>query len=289
MTDNTGTCDITNSEGAPFFLTINHHTLITDSVSPIGSGGNLAKGAGFRLQQYFANSIFLTGTAAAQKGGWFLASIGGSTEGSCGSGSGWTGATAGTNNCTETFNYDMTSSSFFKLVWPGRSSSYYTEVGNNPNYPDTVLGACSPPACLSTPSASTGMYFPLTSYCTGSSPSYSGPGTGCVGFNGAMNTSSMPLTLADWHQYKLLPGGPFTLAGSDGQDLGAIFTGTGSIDYWETLVTAFPCPYSCGSPGPFPYSTSVAPTPQPYAPTAIPMFARKGKEDQWESRPSLRY
>ncbi|MGA9495559.1 MAG: hypothetical protein WA718_23760 [Terriglobales bacterium] len=215
--DDSGTCVLTNLEGGPGYMTIQHTTLVTDAVHPIGEGPSLYNGPIYMLEHLFQNSITLG------SGGWS---------------SGLSGIGEGTP--TEEFVYDPNSMSADYLVWPGRAGSSYTEYGNNLNYQDeggTCGGiGCTPPNM---------MYFPANSFCNGAVAM-----PGCVGFVGATGpgTTSMPLTLPDYHGFALLSGSSFHNAASDGADIGVILP---SLDSAQTSTT-YVCTGPCGWPGPFP-------------------------------------
>jgi hypothetical protein len=223
--DNSGNCTLTNEEGGPFNVSLTHHLLDTDAVQAIGNGNSLTNGPNFQVNHLLRDSIILSSTASA---------------------AGWYNSVVGEGNPTEIFNYDYTSMSAYKLVWPGRTASKYNEYGNNPLFADpagcTGTG-CNPPTTI---------YFPATSYCTGATPTSS-----CVGFSGAMSASSMPLTLGDYHGYELMSGSVFKAGGSqqasDGTDMGPNIP---AIDAAETN-NVYVCATACGSPGPYPDSNGI--------------------------------
>jgi hypothetical protein len=255
--DMSETCTISNIQGNPQFLNIDHNTLITDAVESVGVGPDLTKGANFQLQHLFRNSIILS-SPGATTAGWYNPAVG--VEGlpnptlSCPS----TQCPYGTEN----FNYDVSSLTAAYLVWPGRSNANYTEFPNNSTYSDA---GCSggpppspgwvggPPAYCYPPNT---MYFPATSYCTTLNPNYPvyAPGQGCVGFLGALNlpTGPMPLALTNYHGYQLVGvstgSSYFHDRASDGTDMGVIIP---SLDTAQT-TNLYVCTSSCGSPGPFP-------------------------------------
>jgi hypothetical protein len=156
-------------------------------------------------------------------------------------GGGWFNNPLGEGCSTINFNYDTSSLTDDHLVWPGRTSSLYSgcAYGNNPKFP----------------AASPAMYFPATANCTGATSS-----SGCVGFVGAMSTSTMPLTLPDYHGFELRSDSWFYAGNaedaSDGSSIGA---DVAAIDAAQTQNT-YVCASACGSPGPFPDSAAVAPT-----------------------------
>ena len=250
--DNGGYCTLTNGEGGPENLTINHMTFITDAQDSIGEGPSASNGPTFIHNSTFVNSIMLS---AGGKG-----NCGGST---C---AGWWNSafSQGEGNLTETYGYDTSSLTAAWMVWPGRIYTNYYEYANNPTFLDAECAATTgnwkPNAGGSTPNIGgcnppNSMFFPATPYCTGANPSYGGPGTGCVGFSGAMSTSSMPLALSDYHGYQLVGGSTpsyFHNAASDGLDIGAIIP---SLDAAQTTTLYYCPPGSCLTSWPFPTTT----------------------------------
>ena len=154
----------------------------------------------------------------------FLTGTGGSVLG-------FNNSAVGEGTPTEGWNYDHTSLTADHLVWPTRTSSNYTAYGNNPFYPV----------------ASPVMYFPATAYCTGSTST-----SACVGFQGAMSMSAMPLTLTDYHNFELRSDSVFSAgqadAASDGTAMGANIP---AIDAAQTQ-NVYVCQTACGSAGPYP-------------------------------------
>jgi len=227
-TDTSGTCVLGTQQGSPSSTTLNHITLITDAVETLGIG----PGSPSFIQNFaFANSIMLSLYPNAGKGGIWNSEV---PAGSplC------TGFSSQEGTCTENYDFDLTSTTFDYMVWPGRTASLYTEYGNNPSYPDPALGACTPPACIATPP--TTWAFPSTPCAVGFIYSCSG---------------NVPMTLPDYHQFALSSGSLYHGAASDTLDMGAILTGTAvggsSVDYAQTL-NLYVCGTTCGSPGPFP-------------------------------------
>jgi hypothetical protein len=211
--DNSGNCQLSYIQGWPQFLWHTHNTLITDASFALSSDAEYATGPTYARDNLFRDSIFLGG-------GWFN-----------------NDRTAGT--LTENFNWDITTLSADHLVWAGQTAANYTEFGNNPAYPDSAgcaAAGCNPP---------TTMYFPATPYCTGAAVS------NCVGFVGAMNISSMPLTLADYHNFALVSSSPYAAgnanAASNGTAMGANIP---AIDTAQTQTT-YVCATPCGAPGPY--------------------------------------
>jgi len=214
--DTTGYCMISNFAGGPQQLQFTHNTFISDTTHSLSSANEDSQNAGpnYQWEALLQNDIMLGG-------GWFNNPIG-----------------EGCN--TVNWNFDSGSLTDDHLVWPTRNSTLYPSTcwyGNNPNF---LV-------------ASPVMYFPAEPYCTGStSTPYTGAGTGCMGFIGAMSTSSMPLALADYHQYELRSDSSFYAGGSadasDGTSQGA---NVPALDTAQTL-NLFVCGTSCGSPGPYP-------------------------------------
>lgn len=206
--DSAGYCKLSNIQGFPRGLQFTHNTVISDASLLLTWGNGIDNGLGdgpnFQVNSLFQNDIMI------------------------GAG-GINNSPIGEGNPTINFDFDATTLTLDHTVWPGRSSSSYTPLGNNPNFPVT-----SPTIYLGST--------PATSYCTGSSPTSS-----CVGFTGAMSTSSMPLVLPDYHSFALATGSSFKSGGtnqaSDGTDLGVNMA---AIDAAETS-TKYVCTAACGS------------------------------------------
>jgi hypothetical protein len=217
-TDSGGYCTLMNMPGTPQTLLWTHQTVITDATDALTStndNGQGRSGPNYAMNNLLRDSIMLGG-------GWNVPAL---TEGTP----------------TETYNYDPTSLTADHLVWPTRTASKYTEFGNNPIFPDSAgcTGAgCSPPNTF---------YFPATPWCTGATPT-----SACVGFVGAMNTTSMPLTLSDYHQYALRSDSSFyggaADGASDGTSMGANIS---AIDAAQTQ-NLYVCATACGLAGPYP-------------------------------------
>jgi hypothetical protein len=218
-------------QGSPESITINHVLLVTDSESPIGQGPLLSKGPNHQLNHIFTNSNFVSGpTTGVIQAGWYNTSLGEGTK-------------------TQLFNTDAGSLTATYLIWAQRPNTSYTEYGNNTNYTDP--NGCSGSGCAPPVSgANANWFFPATPYCTGASvPTYTGPGTSCVGFVGAMSTSSMPLTLSDYNGFALRSDSPGHNAASDGTDIGPRIANINSAQ----TSTIYVCGTPCGTgPGPFP-------------------------------------
>ncbi len=148
---------------------------------------------------------------------------------------GWCNNPIGCGNPTIAFDFDtLNTATIDHLVWPGPSlvDIPYTAFGVNPLFPV----------------ASPTMYFPGYSFCAGPAPT-----SECVGFVGAMNVSSMPLNLGDYHGYELMTGSAFKSGDpqhkhQDGTDMGP------NIPEIDSAMTqnVFVCPYYCGQQGPYP-------------------------------------
>jgi hypothetical protein len=219
-TDSTGTCTVTNIEGGPQNVLLTHHLLVTDANQAIGNGNSLTSGPNFQINHLFRDSIILS--SSANNAGWWNSVVGEGTP-------------------TEKFNYDVTSMTADHLVWPGRTASKYTEYSNDGAF---LAGPCTLPAGCTPP---TSIYFPATSWCAGASST-----SACVGFVGAMNGTSMPLTLLDYHNFELRSDSVFYngQAGdaSDGTSMGVNIP---ALDAAQTQTT-YMCNRACGTPGPFP-------------------------------------
>jgi hypothetical protein len=237
QSDSSGTCTITNIQGNPSNFTFNHLTFVTDSDTAFGTGANLSSlpnppfpcvggasscGSGQIFNHAFTNSIIFSQNGASQAGLY--------------------NTNVGEGYYTEKENYDTSSLTFDYLVWVGRSSkqSFYYELGNNPNVPDTNGCTCSGSGCLSScigGSSAPSLFFPANS-CT------------ALGTVNACGSSVVPLTLSDYHGYGLGSGSSYHNAASDSTDIGARIP---NIDAAQT-ETIYVCPYYCGgnSGGPFP-------------------------------------
>jgi hypothetical protein len=218
-TDSAGYCTVSNIQGGPQNILLTHHLLVTDAAQAIGNGNSVSVGPNFQINHLFRDSIILSSTSG--NAGWYNSAVG---EG----------------NPTETFNYDYTTMTADHLVWPGRTGSKYYEYSNDSAFqagPCTLATGCNPP---------TSIYFPATSYCTGATAT-----SACVGFVGAMNSSSMPLTFPDYHNFELRSDSVFSAGqmedASDGTSMGVNIP---AIDTAQTK-TRYVCSSTCGSPGPF--------------------------------------
>jgi hypothetical protein len=206
-------CTLDLSSGSPKNFLYEHNTLISDKQAALtaGNAGQFSQFGGI------FDNLWVSG------GGWQDS-----------------GSSVPEGTSTETVNWVTTELTNAPDVWAGRPASSYTEFGNNPSYPDSAGCAgsgCNPPLT---------MYFPATSYCTGATPTSS-----CVGFTGAMSTSTMPLTLPDYHNWALIAGSSFKAGGatpaSDGTDMGANIA---ALDAAQT-ANVFICSPNCLS-NPYP-------------------------------------
>ena len=137
-------------------------------------------------------------------------------------------STGGSSNASVNFNFDTSTLTLDHLVWPGQSS--FTAYCNNPSY------SCGTPT----------MYFPATPYCTGATATSS-----CVGFAGAMSTSSMPIVLPDYHNFALRSDSVFAVGNSqEASDGTAMGPNIAAIDSAETQ-NIYVCQTSCGGTGPY--------------------------------------
>jgi hypothetical protein len=248
QSDPSGSCILSNGQGGPPSAIWDHLGLIgpalQESIYPIqtyANGGPNFMQSHALLNSYFVTLPTTTSPATNCNGGWDNGSADTTNYSGCSEGS-----------ATEHFNYDVNTLTTAGVWFPGRTASDYTEYQNNPNVAPfsggcTTSGGCSPPTDI----ASGGSWgFPLTGYCTGSTtPSYTGPGTSCMGFTGAMSATSMPPTLADYHGFIFRPDSPLHSASPDGS--GDIGPNIPAIDMAQTL-NLYVCATPCGSPGPFP-------------------------------------
>jgi len=219
--DSSGNCTLNYSQGFPSDLQYVHNTFITDAKYSFNSPNEKRTGA---VPNYAMNSLFRDSITLG--GGWYNSSVG-----------------EGTNS--EIYNYDTASLTADHMVWPGRNPSAYTEYGNNRWYPDSAgcnRAGCSPPVTF---------YFPAYPQCDGATVASSTQT--CVGFIGGMNSSVMPLTLPDYHDFSLRSDSPFyegaPNSASDGTSMGADLARIDAAQTMQTLI----CPYDvCRVPGPYP-------------------------------------
>jgi hypothetical protein len=218
-------CVLNAGQQWPRYRISQHETFITNETNGQASMfglGSASQGPNFARSNTFVNDIFVGG------GGWT--------------------STFGEGTKTQKTNWDPTTLVANHLVFTTRTAANYTEYGpgcanpslaNMQTVPPTTLG-CSPPSTV---------VFPAHGAC---GTSITPGATTCVGFTDAttQNTSTMPVTLNDYHGFKLAPGTYFAAGGSgqasDGTDLGANIP---AIDAAETL-TKYVCGTACGA-GPF--------------------------------------
>jgi hypothetical protein len=137
--DNGGYCTLTNAEGGPQNLSINHMTFITDATESVGDGPSSSNGPEFSRNNTFVNSILLSGLGRQNCGGGTL----------CG---GWwdDALPMGEGNSTETYNYDASTMTAAWLVWPGRPNTKGVRIQTILNIPITrafpILSARPRPA-----------------------------------------------------------------------------------------------------------------------------------------------
>jgi hypothetical protein len=223
-TDSTGNCILSNTQGGPYYTTINHHTFNGDGLEVIGGGPGNPQ---FMVNHAMLNTIYLS-QPGASKAGIYDDNAPSPKEGTA----------------TETlWTYDSTSATFSCLVFTGRTASNYTEFQNNP--------AFSGLNCL-------GQTWAGTSAGVSPPTTWGFPTTTCgVGFAYSCSGNNVPLTLADWTQYALSSGSNYHNASSDGTDVGARMQNILAAQTQNLYV----CSGSCGSPGPFPdYPQSQPPT-----------------------------
>jgi hypothetical protein len=213
--DASGYCKITTIQGGPGNnLQWVHNTVISNALHQITAGNGI-------------NNIISDGpnfqTETLIQNSIFVGGM-----------DGWCNNPIGCGNPSIAFDFDtLNSATIDHLVWPGPGlvDTPYTAFGLNPFFP----------------SASPSMYFPTDSYCTGSASTSS-----CVGFIGAMNASSMPLNLSDYHSFGLRSDSSFYAGNSEAaSDATSMGPNISIVDLDQTL-NMFVCPYVCGSPGPYP-------------------------------------
>lgn len=236
--DTSGNCILSNVQSGPSYTTLNHDTLITDSIEAIGMGPLAKNGPTFLYNHALINSILLSNVSTGK--GWSNSAVASPTE--------------GLN--TEAFDNDLTSLSAFAVAFPGRSAALgqYVEFGNNPAYPDPFGSGCTGSGCVGAGAPS--LFYPANS-CS------------AVGFfYPSCPAGAVPLTAPDYHYYAL-SGGPLHNQASDGGDLGVIFSQLDSGSASQT-TNLYVCSSTCGSPGPFPDSPGG--TVQTPAAPAVQMF-----------------
>lgn len=131
---------------------------------------------------------------------------------------------------TEGYNWNPLTMTAAFDVWATRTAAKYTEYDNNSTFP---AGSCTGAGC--TPPVT--MYYPSAN--------------ALIGFSCSGCSTSVPLTLPDYHGYSLTPGGVYAAGGanqaSDGTSMGVNIP---AIDAAQTL-NQYVCATTCGSPGPY--------------------------------------
>ena len=200
--DSSGNCLLDYIPGWPSHVTYSHNTFVTDVTWGITSGDDFGSGPNYQRYALFRDSIQLGG-------GLFFTN------------------SPGRGIPSQHFMFDWTTSTFDHLVAPADTSSY-TELSQNSLFPAGPCG--SPSGCTPTT-----IYQPTTPNCTGSTVS------NCVGFTGAMSSSTMPginayTPLADYHGLTLVSTSPYYAGvandASDGTSMGANIP---AIDAAQTL------------------------------------------------------
>ena len=235
-------CVLTSAQGWPNHLSFAHNTVIDDgttySNSPYDSAAAGSNVYPLARNITFTNSIFVNGGFNS-------------------------GAAEGTR--TENRMYDTSTLALNNILFPGRDSAVVCP-GHN-------AGAGGMAACYTEYSAShtasvpTTLYGAPTSNCSGNDPV-----TGnCAGILAAMSASSFPISVNDWHQYRLCHAGDSACnnkaslfsAGqaNDASDAADLGFNPPAIDAAE-VATQYSCGGLCGA------------TNYPDAPTmmASPMF-----------------
>jgi hypothetical protein len=223
-------CTLSSAQGWPNALDFSHVTMIDDPVS-VSNPSNSANGGTniSPLARNFAitNSVLVNGGLSS---------------------------TSGEGTRTSTRMFDPSTEVFNNTLLPGRDSLV--------SCPGHSAGAGGMAACYSEYTNAHAAITPVTlygvpaSYCTGNDPT-----TGnCAGVLAAMSTTSFPITVSDWHQYRLCHAGDAscnskasayaagqTSQAPDGTDLGV---NTTAIDAAQTRNTYF-CASACGLTGPY--------------------------------------
>ncbi len=224
-------CTFYNAQGWPNQMYFTHNTVIDDGTtyanSPMASAASGSNIYPLSRNITFTNSIFVNGGFNSS-------------------------AAEGTRTVSRM--YDTSTLALNNTLFPGRDSTVACP-GHN-------AGAGGMAACYTECSASHACGSPTTlygtpgSYCSGNDPT-----TGnCAGILGAMSASSFPITVSDWHQYRLCHAGDAACnnkaslfsAGqpndaSDSTDLGF---NPAPMDAAQNSVL-YTCATACGA-GPFP-------------------------------------
>jgi hypothetical protein len=268
--DLTGYCVLSNTQGSPRNVTHKRELLISTALETIGNQpAPTPFGPPFITNFSISNSTFLSaGVPYTLANGAVTTPLASSSP------------TALYNSSTNLphegqvtllFNYDETSASLFNAAWPGRAAQFtqgghagcYLEVGNNPYYPDPngcTGSGCTPTCgCTSTGGTLPGMFFPAAP-CPGSTATST-----CLGLAAAMNATSVPLTVPDYHSYEPVASSSYS-------------ADMVSISNIDTALTAniYVCPTACAGPGPFPDSLTVTPNPPPVAPHGVMLSLENG-------------
>jgi hypothetical protein len=237
-TETGGHCTLTNIQGGPSYMTVNHVLIAAATNSPLGLGpafnnASGTAGANHQSNHIFTNSIIVGSLVSGTQLGWFNTIV-------------------GQGNATESYNYDTGTMTATYLVWPavnagtncGVSTTCYTEFGNNPSYTDPSPTGCKGVGCTP-PLTGTGQnwFFPTTAGCS------SGVTSSCVGFSGMLSGLGMNFNLANYHGYGLNSASIFHSTAQDGTDYGPRIT---NIDAAQTNSGVYVCATPCGTPGPFP-------------------------------------
>ncbi len=228
----TSGCSYNNGQGWPNFITFTHNSDFATNASYFNDPSSSSNGGtnpyAFARNMTFTNSII----------------VGGGVNSTFAEGT--RSETKALDATTEVFNNTLLAGRDAAVTCPGHGTAgaggmaaCYTE------YSGTHV-ATTPATLYGTPSA----------YCSGNDPTVGA----CSGILGAMSTSSFPLILNDWHQYRLchagdaacnskasLYAGGGIYQASDGTDLGVA---AAAIDAAETR-NIYSCGSACGLTGPY--------------------------------------
>jgi hypothetical protein len=215
----TNGCVFDNFQGYPKYSIYSHNTLIELPASPGGFYVSLTHGK----RVGFAFMQFNTVRDNIITAG-----------GVQGQGLGDTG-----NQTSQSVNWDLTTSQWHHNIYVGRGCSDYVDVLTSGGKQK------SPPATS---------FCPANAFCSGQDPG----ARSCVGFTGAMGTTSLNVNLSDWNGYGLCHDGKLGCSkaslyaagekrqASDRMDVGASMPAIGTAE----TRTKYECRGSCG-PGPF--------------------------------------
>lgn len=244
-------CTLSNAQGMPPFITLNHNTTIVDTGDSFRNGTNTAP----TNPQTLGKNLTVTNSVL----------IGGGVN--SGYGEGNRTESKAFDPATENFNNTLIPGRDLLVTCPGHGSAgaggaiCYTEYGGPHN-------GVAPPVTL---------YLTPTAWCTGNDPTVGN----CSGVLGAMSIGSFPLTISDWNQYRLCQA--TDAACSHKASLyaqGGIHQATDSTDLGVNVaqintaqvLTTYTCSSSCGTPGPF--LDAIQPIPPPPIPApATGIFA----------------